>query len=75
MNKVFAGVAGIAVGLGAIWAVITTTIDTVSAVQTDKEAEVWRSGHELTEAEKFKVDRIDRVQLLPSFNQGLKRLG
>ena len=47
-----------------------TTVLTVGALmrenvelglQTDEEAQVWRSDHILTEAEKFKVDRIDRV--------------
>ena len=51
-----------AVGLVAIIAAADVVIDKAGSVQTDEEAYVWRSGHVLTEAEKFKADRIDRVE-------------
>ena len=51
-----------AVGLVAVVAAGDLVIDKASSMQTDKEAQEWRQGHILTEAEKFKADRVDRVQ-------------
>ena len=51
-----------AVGLVAIVAAADVAIEKASSVQTDEEAQIWRSDHILTEAEKFKADRVDRVQ-------------
>jgi len=51
-----------AVGLVAIVAAADVVIDKAGTMQTDEEAQTWRDGHVLTEAEKFKADRIDRVE-------------
>lgn len=50
-----------AVGFTAIVGAVTLSISLASELHTDTEASVWRSDHILTEAEKFKVDRVDRV--------------
>ena len=51
-----------AAGIVAIITAATLIIATAGEVQTDQEAEVWRQGHVLTESEKFKAERVDRVQ-------------
>ena len=61
-KKVLGGLVAIAIGLVAIVGAIDLTVDRVAAIQTDKEATTWRKGHELTEAEKFKNDRVDRLE-------------
>jgi hypothetical protein len=57
-------VTGWAAGILALGAVFTAVIGLTSAgpLQTDEEASKWQDQHVLTEAEKFKADRIDRVQ-------------
>ena len=61
MNITWKKVTAIAVGFVAIVGAIQLSVTLASEVHTDTEAEVWRSDHILTEAEKFKLDRIDRV--------------
>lgn len=55
-------IVGTAVGLGAIIGTGQLIVALAGEVQTDNEAEIWRSDHVLTEAEKFKIERVDRVQ-------------
>jgi hypothetical protein len=61
MNITWQKVTAVAVGFVAIVGAIQLSVGLASEVQTDSEAKVWRSDHVLTEAEKFKLDRIDRV--------------
>ena len=55
-------IVAVAVGLGAIIGTGQLIVALASEVQTDKEAEGWRTQHILTEAQKFKKERIDRVE-------------
>jgi hypothetical protein len=56
--KIVAIAAGITVVIGAGKLVLTEA----SEIQTDSEAKIWRSGHVLTEDQRFTADRVDRVQ-------------
>ena len=51
-----------AVGITAVIGAIQLVVAVAGEVQTDGEAQIWREDHVLTEAEKFKADRIDRVE-------------
>ena len=62
MNITWQKVTAAAVGFVAIVGAIQLSVSLASEVQTDKEAQTWRADHMLTEAEKFKADRIDRVE-------------
>lgn len=57
-QKIVAGATGFTV----LVAAINIVVGWASEIQYDKEAQIWRSDHVLTEAQKFKADRIDRVQ-------------
>jgi len=51
-----------AVGLAAIIGAGQLIIALASDVQMDVEAEQWRESHILTESQKFKAERVDRVE-------------
>lgn len=49
-------------GLTAVFGAISLIVATAGEIQTDQEAKTWRQGHVLTEAQKFKADRVDRIE-------------
>ena len=64
MNVTWKKITGWASGLLVLGALLGAFISLTAAgpLQTDKEAQVWQKSHVLTEAEKFKADRVDRVE-------------
>ena len=62
MDLTWKKLVAIAGGLVAVIAAADVIVEKAGTVQMDIEAEVWRKGHILTEAQKFKADRIDRVE-------------
>ena len=63
-------IVAVAAGIITLVAVVDLAIERVSAIQTDKEATTWRKQHELTQAEKDKAMRIDRLE---TENQRIRR--
>ena len=55
-------IVAVAVGLAAIIGAGQLIIALASDVQMDVEADQWREIHTLTESQKFKAERVDRVE-------------
>ena len=62
MNLTWKKVVAIAGGITITIAAADVIVEKANSVQMDIEAETWRKGHILTESERFKADRIDRVE-------------